>query len=705
MSDFRSAMLKLPDEAFFELVRNYLGPIKTPFNKHDLIGKVESMLRGEQTQSRIRELLDRNDKEVLSAIWLLGEPEADELFDFFAGRRSYLELHHHLLNLEDRLLIYRDENVLRLTPILKPMLEESALDAAYLFESRAATSDEIPAPQSWLSDSLLASFLSFCIDESDFLRADGHMRKRVLNRIRSMLPDLAAPSIRTSEYADPRAAELYRGLNALGLVGSESETRFPAHRWEALASESAPARVALIASGWVSAAERMLTAAQSATIAAEASAEGSVAGGAAASAHGSRGLDNRDVRLRAEAIEAVWTALPQEAAISVGSVDRLLASLLGADHGSVPVIRQAMILFGILWQAPDHFGLPAPVPTEALAAKPIIIQPDFGVTLPQEVAPEDAFFLAKLARLSKHDIYPRFELAKERLAMTLHEGVVLDEAVSRLSDMSQGTIPQNVVMIMKSWGSEFESMRLYRGIVLTIEASRRFIVEQPAVARLIRKELASGVYLIAEHRIPELRSALADSGVELLPEVEQFGSAEAATPMEPRAHLDRSRLTSLAALLSQSSPTSSNETSDSSVIGSSSIIGSLRDALSEAGLSSEQRQEIATRIDRKLILSSEQIRGGSLRQEKNEARGIDYGGKVRIIEQAIRSGTSFLDVVERTEDGSPLKYLIEPLELQKEKDELYLAGLVLPDRTEIKLRVRKLVLVRRIRGGLVRRRL
>jgi hypothetical protein len=512
-----------------------------------------------------------------------------------------------------------------------------------------------------------------------------------------MLPDLAAPSIRTSEYADPRAAELYRALEALGLVEDAGGARFPAHRWQALAEERGSLRLALVASGWVAAAQAMLGEAEAGRASGSSGASGAAQDGHA----GTVTINSRDVRLRAEAIEAVWTALPETTAITVASVDRLLASLLGADHGSIPVARQAMIVFGLLWQAPDHFVLPAPAPTEAGSdsAKPIIIQPNFEVTLPQEVAAGEAFFLGRIARLTKHDIYPRFELAKERLAMTLHEGLELDEAVGRLEKMSQGTIPQNVTMTMKSWGSEFESMRLYRGIVLTIEASRRFVVDQRSVRRLIRKELAPGVYLIAERNIPELRSALADSGVELLPEIEQADTAGEYAPVEPQSRLDRSRLTSLTDLLAQSSPGGHEEDE------ASTLIGTLRDALSEAGLSSEQKQEISARIDRKLILAPEQIRGGSLRQEKNEARGIDYGGKVRIIEQAVRSGTSFLEVVERTEDGSPLKHLIEPHGLEKENDELYLAGLLLPDRTDIRLRVRKLGLVRRIRGGLVRRRL
>ena len=52
---FQSALLTLPDDAFFELIRNYLGPVKTPFNKHTLIARLVSFLRK---------------PEILSAVWL-----------------------------------------------------------------------------------------------------------------------------------------------------------------------------------------------------------------------------------------------------------------------------------------------------------------------------------------------------------------------------------------------------------------------------------------------------------------------------------------------------------------------------------------------------------------------------------------------------------------------------------------------------------
>ncbi|MFW5738487.1 MAG: hypothetical protein ACOCYX_06200, partial [Spirochaetota bacterium] len=130
----------------------------------------------------------------------------------------------------------------------------------------------------------------------------------------------------------------------------------------------------------------------------------------------------------------------------------------------------------------------------------------------------------------------------------------------------------------------------------------------------------------------------------------------------------------------------------------------VKERLESSSLSAEQREELSSRVRHKLIVSADQVQAGSVKTEKIEARGLDYVGKVRIIEQAVRSGSSLLEIIERTEDGAPRRRLVEPTEMQKHDGELILVGEELPDRSPVELLVRKLGLVRRVRTGLVKRR-
>ena len=130
--------------------------------------------------------------------------------------------------------------------------------------------------------------------------------------------------------------------------------------------------------------------------------------------------------------------------------------------------------------------------------------------------------------------------------------------------------------------------------------------------------------------------------------------------------------------------------------------GELTSALTKRSIPPEQRRELAARIQRKLILTERQLKSGALKAEKTEAKGLDYSGKVRIIEQSLSSG-GFLEVIERTVDGSPQRRLVEPSSLRKEGNELILVGQELPNRVAVELSVSKLGLVRRLRATLFKR--
>ena len=210
MSDFRSALLTLADDAFFELVRNYLGPVKTPFNKHELIGRLEGFLRREDIQQRILALIDTEDAELLTAIWMLGEPDFDEIYLFFARQRSYLDLHQRLLNLEDRLLVYRAGEQLRINPNLLQLLETDVLRIERLFASRERRDSDAEPGQPWISDTLLIGLHSYLCEGQEVFRADRSIRKRALNDLRERLPTIVEPAVAAPGGADASSGSNHR---------------------------------------------------------------------------------------------------------------------------------------------------------------------------------------------------------------------------------------------------------------------------------------------------------------------------------------------------------------------------------------------------------------------------------------------------------------------------------------------------------------
>ena len=108
------------------------------------------------------------------------------------------------------------------------------------------------------------------------------------------------------------------------------------------------------------------------------------------------------------------------------------------------------------------------------------------------------------------------------------------------------------------------------------------------------------------------------------------------------------------------------------------------------------------RIERGLILFPEQIRGEIVPQFGIEVRGLDYLGKIRMIEQAI-SGGDMLEVIMRSGSGTPQRVMVRPREVVESGSDLMLRAVQQPEERAIKIRIRRISLLRRLSGTLISR--
>ncbi|MBO5731370.1 MAG: hypothetical protein J6R67_09245 [Treponema sp.] len=193
---WRECLTRLPDNLFFELIRMYLGEIKTPYNKQNLIERLGAFLHKEQVQQNILLLLSPTDCQLLSAIFYLENPTHSLLARFFADTFSTAQLRENLMNLEERLLIFRntsnllpkEEPAFFLNPILETILQQRLHPSLLLplpqeFQNQV---EDKPLPQ--LSAHLLATFFSFAKEYQDLCRQDGTLKKRAIQRLSQIFP-------------------------------------------------------------------------------------------------------------------------------------------------------------------------------------------------------------------------------------------------------------------------------------------------------------------------------------------------------------------------------------------------------------------------------------------------------------------------------------------------------------------------------------
>ncbi|MEJ5189740.1 MAG: hypothetical protein WHT84_11060, partial [Breznakiellaceae bacterium] len=104
---WKEALLALPDGTFLQLIRAYLGPVKTPYNKSRLVEDLQSFLSQDEVQRAVEIYLDPFDWQCVAAILFLGEPELADVLYFFEAEYSLGILHERLVNLEERLIVFR----------------------------------------------------------------------------------------------------------------------------------------------------------------------------------------------------------------------------------------------------------------------------------------------------------------------------------------------------------------------------------------------------------------------------------------------------------------------------------------------------------------------------------------------------------------------------------------------------------------------
>ena len=100
--EWRESLATMGDAQFFELIRMYLGELKSPFNKQNLIEELSSFLRKPDNKRKIAELLSESDIEVVSAVKFISEATPRKIADFFCGKFTFSKLYERILNLEPR---------------------------------------------------------------------------------------------------------------------------------------------------------------------------------------------------------------------------------------------------------------------------------------------------------------------------------------------------------------------------------------------------------------------------------------------------------------------------------------------------------------------------------------------------------------------------------------------------------------------------
>jgi hypothetical protein len=623
--DWKSALTTLPDNVYFELMRSVFGNIKTPFNKHRLMEDLAAFLSRKNIQETIAAYIDERDARIITAVAILHEPVLGELESFFAGEFTYADIQGILLNLEERLILYRfmddGKRRLALNPLLEPVLAPVIAGWDILFPSVRSPMASMPPETAAgdavrrgtvVDDRLFAGLFAFTGDAGEFYKAEGGIRKKVLDDGARIFPGL-----RLDLHVGAMQCLGLLRLNGDRLEPNEGKLVFFnelsfSERLEYYAAGMgvyliySRASVGYFQRGQIQALVRLI--------------------------HGLTGSLERDRRYSTLALRRLAFVIQREGngSLKEGPGGALVFESVMTALEETGLLRAAGSGF---WIRPDILNRGRPslsgpgqvdgeIPAHAAA-----MDTAFSCILYPGIAFADAAALAFFCTLREAGVVVRFELTRDSAVRGFNRGMDAASMLELLTRLTGGRIDGNLSWTLKDWETRYFGVTLHQGIVMILAPERRYLAE--AMAPLIARILAPGVYLLSAAETSEAVKWLEKRGVDIV----------AQPPLRSRKIQEESRTSPYPP--SQGSgkvlDLSQSKNCPPDTKKAEQYLEHFRTVLGKMPFSKAERDELSARIERRLVLAESQLASASLRYEKLEARGLDYVGKTAIAKQAIAS--------------------------------------------------------------------
>ncbi|MGI5092077.1 helicase-associated domain-containing protein [Treponema socranskii] len=642
---WQASLAMLPDSRFFDMLRAYLGKIKTPYNKQNLIEQLSSFLCREQNRKNLLTLLDDFDEKIITALVLVPEATEEKLICFFSGEYTSSEIAARLSNLTDRLIIYKNESGkddpqrLYVNPLLEDLLALRIDIARIIPEAQYASRTE--GGSFSISPEFIAAVISYIAERPDLCKADGSLKKIDAARLKTVFACGTAP-----------VQTLITALLNLSLVKrNESGIAVDYARSLSFAELSPKKQYAYLA------------------------------------AASSASLDREGLRSYAELVLDIAASVPDSGLTKrvllrcmslLGSSvreQRRFRALIDRSHGKRDDGSDVRPPFERIVDAAETFGLftvagktkegdaiyrvgktlsdeeKADTNTRFLS-----INSGFTVTLLPGLPLKALLPLSLFLRVVNFDTTVEFEIDKASVIRAFDFGYTAETISSLLEKYAVHGVPQNLRVSIEDWQQLYSSAVLYKGYVLKLdEKNSKLIEKNPKAARFIQTKLADGIYLLNIRSDEDAAAFGKEAGFDCIGKTKS-DDADRTPPSFPPIGSGENRFKDVR---KKNACRPEKKQRDK-------LLTDLHRTLASLDLSKAQKENLSARINNKIILSTEQLGKDTVRTESAEAGGMDFLGKVRLVESAIASG-DMIEVRMPKADGSAKleTILCTPLSLAK----------------------------------------
>ena len=681
---WQESIARLPDQLFYEILRMYLGEIKTPFNKQRLVEQLCSFVGNEAHSTVILKLLDKSDLELLSAVYFLNNPTILKLNSLFKSKYYYATLYEKILNLEERLLIYKESSDKNSRLLLNPMLEEKLiplLSISYLFpeafDNDGDFDDELNvAPcETNFTPGLLAAFLCYLKNSDNILKNDGGLKKKTVTDLAEIFGFHIEDKneILKFEY-------LIKSLCNLGIiVQNEKGNSLNFQKLKSLFNldfETVCAYLCVAAAGHFlpktiqENAELFLDTIKNIP---------------------DSGLSLQNIQRLSLVVKEKKSEAGNFSACGISRFASLLQAAQENENpepvqfDAVEIGIQCAVVLGLLQQVKNSTGTKKFIwncQSFELAdesKKVLNMDSGFEVTMMPGLNLAELFEVTKPMEIVRYDNAATYLISRKSANICFARGISAEQIQSLLSKYSYYELPQSLVVSLEDWYSNYNSASLYKGYVLKLNKEKQLIAENnPLFKSHIIETLAPGIYLVDFENDDEAKSILQKCSLDCSGNIRQNFASD--LPGNFGKIYGVSGLVEI--------PLEQPE-----CIYDDSIICKLKDDLKKMNLSVEQNEGLLERIEKKVVLSKDQLVPASVHFEKIEATGMDYIGKIHVAENAISSG----NLVEIDVSGVKGLIVAKPVAIINKTDNARLKILTVPDESELELPIARFRRIKKLR--------
>ena len=322
--------------------------------------------------------------------------------------------------------------------------------------------------------------------------------------------------------------------------------------------------------------------------------------------------------------------------------------------------------------------------------KVLTIDSGFNVSILPEINLSSVLEIINFMELKRFDTILQMEITKKSCIKSFDLKETPETICAKLEKYCNHQLPQNLIISIEDWYENYLSAQIYHGYVLKVSEAKKILIENnPEIAPHIKTILAPGIYLLDFTDSEQAQNVIEKSQLDFI------GNVRNTQNQISLLHFQKfSCVKNLFELIqNQENPNLQIKNE---------LIQELKNHLSTMELTKEQYEDLLNRINRKIVITKTQLRKETVKVEKIEAFGMDFSGKIHVIENAI-SSKSFIEISHEANNLPEGKQVIlgTPISLSKDINDTYVEILVEPEKTQKTLSLASALSVKKIRGAIL----